>query len=176
MRSGFVAVRAAEKEEAAAVEVTEAAEEPEAAPVVVEAEAEAAAAAPAAAATTAADEVEYTLSGPEPKKFTVAEGQIVDILTASTPFATRLTSGAICEGWRPTLVEGTPAEGEYSIGGFGGRYLKETSDVSKFNRPAQPITMYEFEVRAVQVEHIRLTPRVEKHLAFQLLERTFFEK
>lgn len=104
------------------------------------------AATPAATADDDGDgEIEYTLMGPEPKKFGVADGELMNVLTASVPFATRLVSGALCEGWTPSIVEGPIPEGTYSFGEFGGRHLRETSDVEKFPRPAKPLRLYEFE-------------------------------
>jgi glutathione S-transferase len=92
-----------------------------------------------------ADEIVYTLKGPEPQKFGVADGELTNVLTASGSFVTRAVSGALCEGWTPTVVEGSPPEGQYTLGELGGRWLKETSDVAKFPRPAAPIKLYEFE-------------------------------
>jgi len=113
------------------------------------------AAAPAAAARTAGsepasaapstDEVAYTLKGPQPQKFGVADGELANVLTASGSFVTRAVSGALCEGWTPTIVEGSPPPGAYTLGELGGRWLKETSDVAKFPRPSAPIKLYEFE-------------------------------
>lgn len=99
--------------------------------------------APASAAPT--DEIEYTLKGPQPQKFGVADGELANVLTASGSFVTRAVSGALCEGWTPTIVEGSPPPGAYTLGELGGRWLKETSDVAKFPRPATPIKLYEFE-------------------------------
>ena len=99
--------------------------------------------APASAAPT--DEIVYTLKGPQPQKFGVADGELANVLTASGSFVTRAVSGALCEGWTPTVVEGSPPAGAYTLGEFGGRWLKETSDVAKFPRPAAPIKLYEFE-------------------------------
>ena len=103
------------------------------------------AAATEAASVGTADEIVFTLKGPEPQKFGVADGELTNVLTASGSFVTRAVSGALCEGWTPTVVEGSPPEGQYTLGELGGRWLKETSDVAKFPRPAAPIKLYEFE-------------------------------
>jgi glutathione S-transferase len=103
------------------------------------------AAATEATSVGTADEIVYTLKGPEPQKFGVADGELTNVLTASGSFVTRAVSGALCEGWTPTVVEGSPPEGQYTLGELGGRWLKETSDVAKFPRPAAPIKLYEFE-------------------------------
>ena len=87
----------------------------------------------------------YTLRGPEPQKFGVADGELANVLTASGSFVTRAVSGALCEGWNPSVVDGPAPEGVYTFGEFGGRYLRETSDVHKFSRPEKPIKLYEFE-------------------------------
>ena len=115
----------------------------EAEPEPAAAAAQTAGSAPASAAPT--DEIEYTLKGPQPQKFGVADGELANVLTASGSFVTRAVSGALCEGWTPTVVEGSPPAGTYTLGEFGGRWLKETSDVAKFPRPAAPIKLYEFE-------------------------------
>jgi hypothetical protein len=177
-------------------------------------------AAAAATATAASDDgVVYTLMGPTPQKFGVAEGELVNVLTASGSFVTRAVSGALCEGWTPSVIEvwkdhesiterlsqngcygtvvsnpcgptrwtrnnsegcgdstcdvsyrpcarnqksvethqcvetcrngpcvpGECPEGVYTFGELGGRYLRETSDVGKYERPEVPIKLYEFE-------------------------------
>jgi glutathione S-transferase len=87
----------------------------------------------------------FTLRGPEPQKFGVADGELANVLTASGSFVTRAVSGALCEGWTPSIVEGECPKGTYTLGEIGGRYIKETSDTHKFPRPAMPIELYEFE-------------------------------
>ena len=52
-----------------------------------------------------ADEMVFTLQGPEPQKFGVAEGQLADVVAASGSFLTRAVSGALCEGWTPSIIE-----------------------------------------------------------------------
>ena len=74
------------------------------------------AAATEAASVGTADEIVYTLKGPEPQKFGVADGELTNVLTASGSFVTRAVSGALCEGWTPTVVEGSPPEGQYTLG------------------------------------------------------------
>ena len=41
--------------------------------------------------------------------------------------------------------KGECPEGVYTFGEFGGRYLRETSDVGKYPRPEKPLKIYEFE-------------------------------
>ena len=84
----------------------------------------------------------FTLRGPEPQKFGVADGELANVLTASGSFVTRAVSGALCEGWTPSIVEGECPKGTYTLGEIGGRYIKETSDTHKFPRPAMPIELY----------------------------------
>ena len=87
----------------------------------------------------------FTLRGPEPQKFGVADGELANVLTASGSFVTRAVSGALCEGWTPSIVEGACPPGTYTLGEVGGRYIKETSDTHKYPRPTAPIELYEFE-------------------------------
>jgi glutathione S-transferase len=100
--------------------------------------------APASEATST-DDVQYVLRGPAPQKFGVADGELANVLTASGSFVTRAVSGALCEGWTPSLVDGPCPEDVYTLGEVGGKYVRETSDVSKYARPARPIELYEFE-------------------------------
>lgn len=121
------------------------AEAPADAPVAPSEPADAPSASSASSASSDDDASAYTLRGPEPQKFGVADGELANVLTASGSFVTRAVSGALCEGWTPSVVDGPAPEGVYTFGEFGGRYLRETSDVHKFPRPEKPIKMYEFE-------------------------------
>ena len=87
----------------------------------------------------------FTLRGPEPQKSGVADGELANVLTASGSFDGRAVSGALCEGWTPSIVEGACPPGTYTLGEVGGRYIKETSDTHKYPRPTAPIELYEFE-------------------------------
>lgn len=60
---------------------------------------------PTPSAASSDDGIQYTLQGPEPQKFGVAEGELANVLTASGSFVTRAVSGALCEGWTPSIVE-----------------------------------------------------------------------
>ena len=97
---------------------------------------------PAQAQGSAAEQKELKLVGPEPKRFEVAEGQLKNIATAAFPFLMRLGSGGFASGYSVSLV---PQDGKYAIATVLGRNIRETSAVSTFNRPAQPIVLYEFE-------------------------------
>ena len=46
---------------------------------------------------------------------------------------------------RYPVLKGECPEGVYTFGEFGGRYLRETSDVGKYPRPEKPLKIYEFE-------------------------------
>eukprot|EP00230_Micromonas_polaris_P007627 CAMPEP_0117626214 /NCGR_PEP_ID=MMETSP0802-20121206/1301_1 /TAXON_ID=38833 /ORGANISM="Micromonas sp., Strain CCMP2099" /LENGTH=385 /DNA_ID=CAMNT_0005430319 /DNA_START=7 /DNA_END=1164 /DNA_ORIENTATION=- len=100
---------------------------------------------PTTAAFSSSAEIQYTLQGPPPKKFGVADGELGNVLSASGSFLTRAVSGALCEGWNVSLVQGECPRDTYTFGEFGGRYVKETSDVSKFARPQIQLELYEFE-------------------------------
>ena len=99
-----------------------------------------------ATSAAASDADAFVLQGPEPRKFAVADGELANVLSASGSFITRAVSGALCEGWTPSVVEGECPPGTYTLGEFGGRYLKETSDVGMFPRPEITLELYEFEV------------------------------
>lgn len=122
---------------------------------------------------------ELKLVGPEPQRFTVAEGQLQNsepaaafllntlahsahsltppppdtasplppslhpaVASAAFPAAFRLGSGALCSGYKVSLV---PDDGKYAVLKVLGRLVRETSDVGSFTRPAQPIVLYEFQ-------------------------------
>jgi len=89
--------------------------------------------------------IEYILKGPAPQKFGVADGELGNVLTASGSFVTRAVSGALCEGWNVSIQEGECPKDTYTFGEFNGRYVRETSEVANYKRPAQPIQIYEFE-------------------------------
>jgi hypothetical protein len=61
---------------------------------------------------------------PEPQKFTVAEGQLGNVLSAAVPLVLRLGTGALINGWKPTLA---PDDGEgYSLFRVAGKFWKRS--------------------------------------------------
>ena len=96
---------------------------------------------------SAAEQKELKLVGPEPKRFEVAQGQLKNIATAAFPFLMRLGSGGFASGYSVSLV---PQDGKYAIASVLGRNIRETSAVGSFNRPAEPIVLYEFEGERAQ--------------------------
>lgn len=86
---------------------------------------------------------ELRLIGPEPKRFAVAEGQTGLIASAALPALLRLGSGALCLGYGVSLAKVEP--GQYAVASFLGRAVKETSAVGSFNRPKEPLILFEFE-------------------------------
>ncbi|KAL4434125.1 hypothetical protein ABPG75_000566 [Micractinium tetrahymenae] len=88
------------------------------------------------------EQQQVELKGPKPQPFTVAEGQLKNIASAAFPALMRLGSGVFASGYKVSLV---PDDGKYAVVSLFGRKLRETSAVSGFNRPAQPIVLYEFE-------------------------------
>ncbi|EFN57564.1 hypothetical protein CHLNCDRAFT_59634 [Chlorella variabilis] len=85
---------------------------------------------------------ELQLVGPEPQRFVVAKGQLKEIASAAFPALMRLGSGAFTSGYSVSLV---PDDGKYAVAEIFGSKLRETSAVSGFNRPQQPLVLYEFE-------------------------------
>lgn len=85
------------------------------------------------------------LVGPEPQRFVVAKGQLKDVASAAFPMLMRLGSGAFVAGYSVGLV---PNDGKYAVVEVLGRKLRETSAVERYPRPAQPLTLYEFEGKA----------------------------
>jgi len=81
-----------------------------------------------------------------PKRFTVAEGQLLNVATAAAPLALRLSSGLLCHGYSVKLAEDDAAkEGEYAVFSAGGRRVVETSLVGALPRPEKPLKLYQFQ-------------------------------
>lgn len=78
---------------------------------------------------------------PEPQKFTVTEGQLGNVLSAAVPLVLRLGTGALINGWKPSLVD-DDGQG-YSLLRVAGKKLAEASNLGP--RPAQPIEVFEYE-------------------------------
>ncbi|GIL77871.1 hypothetical protein Vretimale_6589 [Volvox reticuliferus] len=86
--------------------------------------------------------VELRNAGPEPKRFAVADGQLMEVATASLPSLLRLGSGGLSLGYRIGLEAD---DGKYAIARVGGRKVAETSQVAGLKRPVKPLELYEFE-------------------------------
>ncbi|GAB4816927.1 hypothetical protein N2152v2_003973 [Parachlorella kessleri] len=87
---------------------------------------------------------EIKLIGPEPKRFTVAPGQLLTIASAAFPFLARLGSGGFVLGYRTRLPAEQP--GKYAVLQAGGRAVEESSAlIGSLPRPAKPLELYEFE-------------------------------
>ncbi|KAL6759407.1 hypothetical protein V8C86DRAFT_2574813 [Haematococcus lacustris] len=84
----------------------------------------------------------YTNVGPEPKRFSIGDGQLLEIAAASLPFAMRLGAGAFCVGYKTGLPQD---DSSYGVLKISGRKLSETSSVANFPRPGKPLELYEFE-------------------------------
>lgn len=85
--------------------------------------------------------VPYT--GPDPKKFGVAPGQLLNVASAAFPAVTRLLCGGFVAGYKSSFPKD---DGGYAVAQVGGRKVFETSDrVASFPRPAKPLELYEFE-------------------------------
>lgn len=95
-------------------------------------------------ATALAMTPKYKNVGPEPKAFSVGEGQLLEIATASLPMVTRLGAGAFVVGYKASLPQATD-DGTYAAVRTMGRKVSETSQISTFPRPAKPLELYEFE-------------------------------
>jgi glutathione S-transferase len=84
-----------------------------------------------------------TFKAPEPKRFTVAPGQLGNIAGAALPFAMRLGTGAIAHGYGFSM--GKNDEEKYSVFRTGDQMVVESSKISELARPAEPLVLYEFE-------------------------------
>lgn len=81
-------------------------------------------------------------AGPEPKRFTVADGQLGEVASASLPALLRLGSGALVLGYEAGLVDD---DGKYGVVRFGNKRVSEKSNVSWVKRPVKTLELYEFE-------------------------------
>ncbi|GLC45000.1 hypothetical protein PLESTB_001745000 [Pleodorina starrii] len=108
---------------------------------VVKATADSAATEPRSEAPVPA-KLELRNAGPEPKRFTVADGQLGEVASASLPALLRLGSGGLCLGYSVSLVDD---DGKYTLAKVGDRKVAETSQIATLKRPAQPLELYEFE-------------------------------
>ena len=84
-----------------------------------------------------------------PKRFAVADGELLNVATASAPIALRWTSGLMCHGYEAKVADGEVGEGEYAVWSGSGKAVRETSDVAKFPRPEKPLKMYQFQGMSV---------------------------
>lgn len=80
-------------------------------------------------------------AGPDPKRFTVPQGQLANVAGAAFPFLVRLGSGGFASGYSSGLKED---DGAYGVVKMGGRSVSETSKVGSFKRPEKPLELYEF--------------------------------
>ncbi|GBF89778.1 hypothetical protein Rsub_02948 [Raphidocelis subcapitata] len=81
-------------------------------------------------------------AGPDPKRFTVADGQLLNIASAAFPFLIRAGTGGFASGYSTGLKED---DGTYGVVKVSGRSVAESSKVSTFKRPAKPLELYEFQ-------------------------------
>lgn len=86
----------------------------------------------------------YKNVGPEPQRFTVGSGQLLEVATAALPFLMRVGAGATCIGYKVGLPQ-DEKDGSYAVVTAAGRKLTEASVVGSFPRPALPLELYEFE-------------------------------
>lgn len=84
----------------------------------------------------------YTNTGPDPKTFTPAEGQLMAVAAASIAPIMRLGTGMMGYGYKVSIEAD---DGKYSVFKASGRKVHETSLVSTLKRPVQPPELYEFE-------------------------------
>ena len=84
-----------------------------------------------------------------PKRFAVADGELLNVATAAAPIALRWTSGLMCHGYEAKVADGEVGEGEYAVWSGSGKAVRETSDVAKFPRPEKPLKMYQFQGMSV---------------------------
>ncbi|GMH42393.1 hypothetical protein BSKO_10312 [Bryopsis sp. KO-2023] len=93
--------------------------------------------------TETTEPIEYTYTGPEPQRFAVAEGQTGQILGAALNPTFRLFSGGFAKGFSAGLQKAD--KDSYSVARAIGQQVNETSQVSEFMRPSQPLEIYEYE-------------------------------
>ena len=81
-------------------------------------------------------------TAPKPQKFTVSEGNLGNVVSAAIPLVLRLGTGALVNGYGPSIVDDDDYT-KYSIVRFAGKRLAEASALGP--RPATPIELFEYE-------------------------------
>ena len=81
-------------------------------------------------------------TAPKPQKFTVSEGNLGNVVAATIPLVLRLGTGALVNGYGPSIVDDDDYT-KYSIVRFAGKRLAEASALGP--RPATPIELFEYE-------------------------------
>lgn len=84
----------------------------------------------------------YTQLGPDPTRFAVANGQLLNVASAAFPGLMRLGCGGFNYGYSSKLQKD---DGTYAVVKTMGYAVKEVSDVGAFARPEKPLVLYEFE-------------------------------
>jgi len=97
--------------------------------------------------TTALVKAPADFVAPTPRRFSIAEGQFLDIATAAAGSVFRGTSGLAVAGWTVSVVPDAevPADAYAFTRGVAGRTPLEKSTVGSWPRPALPLTLYEFQ-------------------------------
>ncbi|KAK9801328.1 hypothetical protein WJX73_004908 [Symbiochloris irregularis] len=90
----------------------------------------------------AAPAADYKLLGSGPKPFGVQPSSVLRLAAAAFPMIIRWGSGGFGLNYASSLVDD---DGKYGVVKFGGKKVKETSQVAQFKRPAKLIEIYEFE-------------------------------
>jgi len=87
---------------------------------------------------------DVALSGPSPKRFAVAEGQLNDILRASCGTLLRLGAGALVGGYNFSMVQTTDEnKSEYAVARVAGYQSKETSSsIKTYTRPVSQLILF----------------------------------
>ena len=80
-------------------------------------------------------------TAPKPQKFTVSEGNLGNVVSAAIPLVLRLGTGALVNGYGPSIVDDDDYT-KYSIVRFAGKRLAEASALGP--RPATPIELFEY--------------------------------
>ncbi|CAD7699431.1 unnamed protein product [Ostreobium quekettii] len=98
-----------------------------------------------ATATEGSTTKEGEYNGPEPKRFAIAEGNRVAVLTAAVTTIMRFGSGALTKGYKASIDKTPEGFSGYAFVSGNGRQVNESSKVAEFPRPNQPLEIYEFE-------------------------------
>ena len=87
---------------------------------------------------------DVALSGPTPKRFAVADGQLNDILRASCGTLIRLGSGALVSGYGLSMAQTTDENrSAYAVARVAGYQSKETSSsIEMYTRPASRLVLF----------------------------------
>lgn len=90
------------------------------------------------------DELKARLTGPQPKRFAVADGYLNDIASCSAATLLRLGAGALVLGYRFSIERISDGDGGYAVLRLGGLFksVEKSSNIGGYSRPSGPLVLF----------------------------------